>query len=262
PWLSSLQHFLAGIVYAHFPIYGHSNPLNPVTWSLETEAQFYITLPLLLALVFKFKHKILQGVAFAILLIGMLWFKDLIFTHTWYALSNSIFYYFTFFAIGTVYAAAQLSNPTFFFNGKKTIVFDWIGVASILMLFQFYKPQHHLSNTLMFNVGVFGLFLSVFRGKSFNWFFTRPLIYLIGGMCYTIYLWHYALFAFIVRYTSQWSLHKGYWMDLLLQGIIVFPLALGICGVLYLLIEKPCMNKDWPLQLMVYLGLRRKTNSH
>lgn len=260
--LNSLQHFLAGIVYAHYPIYGQSSPINPVTWSLETEAQFYITLPILLALIFKFKHKIQQGIAFVVLLVGMLWAKDLIYENQWHSVLNSIFYYFTFFAIGTVYAAAHLSNPTFFSSGKKSIGFDVIGILSIFMLFFFYKPQHLLSNTILFNVGVFGLFLSVFRGKAFNWFFTRPLVYLIGGMCYTIYLWHYALFTFIVRYTSQWSLHQGYWMDLLVQGIIVFPIVLGICGALYLLIEKPCMNKDWPQQLMVFLGLRRKTTSH
>lgn len=256
--LSSLQHFLAGIVYAHVPIYGASNPINPVTWSLETEAQFYITLPLLLALVFKFKTKWQQGLAFLVLLSGMLWFKHQIYIHQWHAVLNSIFYYFTFFAVGTLYAAAHLSNPEFYFNGKKTSLFDLIGLLSIFFLFYFYKPQQHLSNTLLFNVGVFGLFLSVFRGKLFNWFFTRPLIYLIGGMCYTIYLWHYALFSFIVKYTSMWSLHKGYWMDLLFQGIIVFPIVLGISGALFLLIEKPCMNKDWPKQLMNKLGIRKE----
>ena len=260
--IDTLNHFLAGIIYAHFPIYGKPNPINPVTWSLETEAQFYITLPILLAGLFIFKKKIHQLVAFLIMLIAFLWFKHLIYIHHYTHILNSIFYYFTFFAIGTLYAAAHLARPDIFFNGSKKIIFDALGILSIFFLFYFYKPQQHLSNTLLFNVGVFGLFLSAFRGKIFNWFFTRPLIYLIGGMCYSIYLLHYALFSFIMPHTVHWSLKMGYWPDLLLQSIIVFPITLVISGLFFLWVEKPCMNKDWPQQLLTKLGFRRNKDSH
>lgn len=257
-----VKHFVAGIFYAHYPIYGSSSPINPVTWSLETEAQFYISLPLLLALVFLFKKPLQQIGAFVVLLLVFLWFKQQIYVYHVTQLLNSIFYYFTFFAVGTIYAAAHLARPTIFFNGNKKIMFDALGIASILCLFYFYKPQQYLLNTLFFNVGVFGLFLSAFRGKLFNWFFTRPIIYLIGGMCYSIYLLHYALFSMLMPFTIKLSIHHGYWADLLVQACIVFPIALIICGIFYLLIEKPCMNKDWPSQLMHYLGLRRNKMSH
>jgi peptidoglycan/LPS O-acetylase OafA/YrhL len=257
-----VKHFVAGIFYAHYPIYGSSSPINPVTWSLETEAQFYISLPILLALVFLFKKRLQQIGAFVVLLLVFLWFKHQIYVYHVTQLLNSIFYYFTFFAVGTIYAAAHLARPTIFFNGNKKIMFDALGIASILCLFYFYKPQQYLLNTLFFNVGVFGLFLSAFRGKLFNWFFTRPIIYLIGGMCYSIYLLHYALFSMLMPLTIKLSIHHGYWADLLVQACIVFPIALIICGIFYLLIEKPCMNKDWPSQLMHYLGLRRNKMSH
>jgi peptidoglycan/LPS O-acetylase OafA/YrhL len=257
-----VKHFVAGIFYAHYPIYGSSSPINPVTWSLETEAQFYISLPILLALVFLFKKRLQQIGAFVVLLLVFLWFKHQIYVYHVTQLLNSIFYYFTFFAVGTIYAAAHLARPTIFFNGNKKIMFDALGIASILCLFYFYKPQQYLLNTLFFNVGVFGLFLSAFRGKLFNWFFTRPIIYLIGGMCYSIYLLHYALFSMLMPFTIKLSIHHGYWADLLVQACIVFPIALIICGIFYLLIEKPCMNKDWPSQLMHYLGLRRNKMSH
>jgi peptidoglycan/LPS O-acetylase OafA/YrhL len=257
-----VKHFAAGIFYAHYPIYGSSSPINPVTWSLETEAQFYISLPILLALIFLFKKHIHQILAFVVLLIVFLWFKQQIYVHHITPLLNSIFYYFTFFAVGIIYAAAHLARPAIFFNGNKKSIFDGLGIVSIFFLFYFYKPQQYLINTLLFNVGVFGLFLSAFRGKIFNWFFTRPIIYLIGGMCYSIYLLHYALFLILTPITTKLSIHCGYWADLLVQICIVFPIALFICGIFYLLIEKPCMNKDWPSQLMQYLGLRKNKMLH
>lgn len=261
-FVDTLKHFFVGIFYAHYPVYGKANPINPVTWSLETEAQFYIALPLLLAGIFLFKKRIHQLIAFFILLAAFLWFKHLIYIHHISYIANSIFYYFTFFAIGTIYAAAHLARPDIFFNGAKKVSFDILGLISIFCLFYFYKPQQLLSNTLLFNVAVFGLFLSAFRGKLFNWFFTRPIIYLIGGMCYSIYLIHYALFTFIMPHSVHWSLHMGYWPDLLLQIIIVFPITLLVCGLFFLWIEKPCMNKDWPQQLMSKLGLRKEIKSH
>lgn len=259
--LETIQHFIAGIFYAHYPIYGQANPINPVTWSLETEAQFYITLPLLLAVLFLFKKRSQQLVVFVIMLSAFLWFKHLIYIHQIKHIANSIFYYFPFFAVGTIYAAAHLARPDVFFSGTKKISYDALGLISVFCLFYFYKPQQVVSNTILFNLAVFGLFLSTFRGKLFNWFFTRPIIYLIGGMCYSIYLLHYALFSFIIPHTIQWTPHMGYWPDLLLQILIVFPITLALCGLFFILVEKPCMNKDWPQQLMAKLGLRKKTIS-
>jgi peptidoglycan/LPS O-acetylase OafA/YrhL len=44
--------FFAGLFYLHGLIFGEPNPINPVTWSLEVEAQFYMLVPLLFWITF------------------------------------------------------------------------------------------------------------------------------------------------------------------------------------------------------------------
>lgn len=41
------SHYLAGLAYVHQLVFGESNRLNSVAWSLEIEVQFYCLLPLL-----------------------------------------------------------------------------------------------------------------------------------------------------------------------------------------------------------------------
>jgi peptidoglycan/LPS O-acetylase OafA/YrhL len=124
-----------------------------------------------------------------------------------------------------------------------------IGFASVFLIFYFYKPQHIWYNNVIFNLAVFAMMVATFKGKLFNYFYTRPWVYVIGGMCYSIYLLHYALFHFVVPYTSNIQLGMGYKMDYLVQIIIALPIMLLVTTVFYLLVERPCMDMDWPKKL-------------
>lgn len=243
-----LPNFFTGLVYAHVFVFGVPNPINPVTWSLETEAQFYIVLPLIFYILSLISRKRLIFIFFLLLTVGSAYFRgytlDFGLTH----LSSSIFAYFINFAVGIGFAYLYLAKPSFFAKSKK-MQFDLLGIGGIIGIFVFYKPQALLSNNLLFNAAVFLFFIATFRGQIFNWIFTRPLVYLIGGMCYSLYLVHYAFFYFIVRFTSSLHLGEGYWVDYALQVVLAFPLAIGFASVFFLLIEKPCMDKNWPANL-------------
>lgn len=47
PLSELLPHYAATCVYLHSAVFGIWSPINPVTWSLEVEAQFYVVMPLL-----------------------------------------------------------------------------------------------------------------------------------------------------------------------------------------------------------------------
>ena len=64
-------------------------------------------------------------------------------------------------------------------------------------------------------------------------------------MCYSIYLLHYAILFIFVKYTSTISLGLGYWVDLGIQFLILFPIIMFLSAIFYLIIEKPCMDKNW-----------------
>jgi peptidoglycan/LPS O-acetylase OafA/YrhL len=90
----------------------------------------------------------------------------------------------------------------------------------------------------------------------FNAFFTWQPVYTIGGMCYSIYLLHYAFFYAVVPITSKWTKALPYQEGLWLQALILVPVLLVFTSVFYLLVEKPCMDKHWPTKALTWLRSR------
>lgn len=251
-WQEMLPHFLSGLLYLHVFSYGYPNPINPVTWSLETEAQFYLALPLLVLLIFRLKSRIWRVLLFMALMAVSIFFRGYTLSAGLSHIGSSILVYFVNFGTGIIFAWVYM-NFRDFFTEHRYLMYDVLTVLAILGIFWFYKPQAYWLNNLIFNLSVLVLFVGVFKGKVSNWLFTRPIIYLIGGMCYTIYLLHYALFHVLVKFSVGISSGMGYWPDFGLQFLFLFPLMLLLSSVFYLLIEKPCMDKSWPSKLYGFL---------
>jgi peptidoglycan/LPS O-acetylase OafA/YrhL len=251
-----VPHFFAGLFYLHNLLFGTPNLINPVTWSLETEAQFYLLVPAFFMLFARSLNIWYRISIVSILFIGSLLFKKITYTNDIKWVQASIFYYLTNFMTGVMFAWLFISRQEFF--KKKNISWDVVGILSIFMLFYFYKPQFKIHTNTIFNIATFGLMVGVFKGRLLNWFFTRPFIYILGGMCYSIYLLHYAFLHLLTKYTNTITTGKGYLSDLFLQFLIGLPLVLLISSVFYLLIEKPCMDKHWPQKLSLWISGRWK----
>jgi peptidoglycan/LPS O-acetylase OafA/YrhL len=93
------------------------------------------------------------------------------------------------------------------------------------------------------------LYLAAFRGRILAAVFGHPLITNIGGMCYSIYLFHFVLIYGVKHVTA--SLHVGgnFWVYYVLQAFLILPVVMLFCGAFFLLIERPCMDRDWPKKL-------------
>lgn len=242
-------HFLAGLVYLHGFIFGEPNPINPVTWSLEVEAQFYILVPILFWLVFRFKNQLSMIFVILILISISVFAKNYVFQIGSERMTASILSYFANFGVGILFAYFFVLDCKGWLK-IKSYLFDILGILCVLGVFYFYKPQHQILNNVLFNVSVFGIMLTAFKGKLWNYFYTRSWVYIIGGMCYSIYLLHYAFFHLLVPYTSKLSLNMGYKMDYGIQILVAVPIVLFVSTVFYILIERPCMDKDWPKKLV------------
>lgn len=252
PWQEMLPHFGAGLVYGHAFIYGYPSPINPVTWSLETEAQFYILVPLFFALLFyRKKHLGYQVLVLTAAFAGSIVLRHYFTEHSVGHLRTSILAFFSNFLVGIVFAILYLSRKAFF--ERRAWFWDLFGVIALFVQFYFYKPQHDYLNNFIFNLSIFGLMTAVFKGRFWNWFFTRPLVYIIGGMCYSIYLLHYAFFHLLVKYTALLQSGLGYQIDLLIQMTVAIPVMLSITSIFYLIIEKPCMDKNWPFKFRSFI---------
>jgi len=248
-------HLLAGLIYAHVFIYGVPNPINPVSWSLETEAQFYAIAPMFFALLFSNRKSGYFLLIVILSFITSIYLRNYFIQNNISHLSTSIFAYFSNFLTGILFAWWYISNEYYF--KRKHFIWDLVGLICIFGQFYFYKPQYLWSNNLLFNIFVLGFMISAFKGKVFNRIFTQPIIYIIGGMCYSIYLLHYAFFHLIVKFTPRLDSNWSYVSELTLQIFTCIPIILIISSGFYLLIEKPCMNKYWPKRFVKWIKFRR-----
>ena len=249
-----LSHLTAGLFYLHQIIFGTTNPINPVTWSLETEAQFYLIIPVFFAFFSRWSNTFIRVLFIVLLIAGSLFYKNYAYAAEIKWTHATVLYYLTNFLTGIFFAWLYLSFQSFF--KQANYKWDFIGILSIFCLFYFYKPQYQIFNNIAFNVATIGLMTGVFKGNILNWIFTRPIVYVIGGMCYSIYLLHYAFLHLFTQLTVGISLGQGYLLDLTIQLLIALPVVLIISSIFYLLIEKPCMDKHWPGKLMSWLRNR------
>ena len=248
PGSISIGHLLSTIFYSHCLIYNDWSTINPVTWSLETEVQFYILAPFLCKWLFSSGKKaipITVTMMSIVLLLSNIFHIEIDSAHLGY----SIVHFLPYFMVGFLVAYIYLNRKNFL--DKKSILFDFVGLVSIFMLFYF--AFGYFWPDLGFVVFLFLLFISVFKGKYLNQFFTSKLIYVIGGMCYTIYLLHYPFFYFICKFTAPLAQFDSHALNYLIQLVVVIPILLVVCSIFYLLIEKPCMDKTWPQKLWAFI---------
>ncbi len=248
-----LQHLGAGLIYGHVFIYGTGNSINPVTWSLETEAQFYLIIPLIMCIVFRGRNSMMSILVLLGLIVGSIIFRnEFAFSPYW---GRSIGAYFINFAMGLVVCWLYLKFP-FWIKGRSWL-YDVLGVLATFGLFYFYKPQHEISNQIFFNISITLIMITAFKGKFFNWFYTLPLIYIIGGMCYSIYLIHYAFLHLSVRFTKYLMVDSwSYSQNLVIQVIVNVALVIMVSAVFFTLIEKPTMDKNWPTRLLTRFKIK------
>ena len=85
-------------------------------------------------------------------------------------------------------------------------------------------------------------YIGVFRGRMWRAMLGNGWIYTIGGMCYTIYLYHGFFKASIGHFTIGWQLGDQFWVNFLVQMAILVPGILAGSAVLFVLTEKPFMQ--------------------
>jgi peptidoglycan/LPS O-acetylase OafA/YrhL len=232
--------FLAGLFYSNNLIYGDFSPINGVIWTLEVEIHFYLIAPAV-ATIFAVRRSATRRAALLALVVLFGLFAQLVVWPTRdFALRHSILNYFQYFLAGYLLADLFLERgdvaPTSLRNDSLTLVagaailaipWDYRGAAFLLPLFAMQLCWGVLTGTVS---------RAVMRWTP---------VYLVGGMCYTIYLYHAHLIQIfapaIYRLSSP---ERPFKLDFLLCAGLMAALILGACTLLFVVAERPFM-RNW-----------------
>jgi peptidoglycan/LPS O-acetylase OafA/YrhL len=228
------------MTYSHNLIYRDVSTINFVTWSLEIEAQFYLTAPFLVALLSAPKRGLRVGLTIFVMAV---WAAG-----SWYAIERvpliglTLAGHLHYFLCGFLLAAVHLKNRG---NAGHSYAWDAIALVAWCLLVRLLFSYTVWSAAAKPFV-VLIAYIAMFRGRVASAIITFPVLAVIGGMCYTIYLYHSFMIATLGRFTFRMVVTRSYELNVLIQAVV---LGAGVAlwgGVLFLLFEKPFMYRDWP----------------
>jgi peptidoglycan/LPS O-acetylase OafA/YrhL len=238
-----IKSYLASITYSHNLFFPGVNPrLNAVAWSLEVEVQFYILAPIM-ACVFLIKSSSVRRV--------VLWCATLLFI----IINNLYFYdlhvltlinFFQYFLIGFILSDLYVSNSRLLPETKADYL---IGLFFFMVIWlfdatDFQSDIQKIGWEIVQLSGIFFLYYYILFHKIFR-FLSLRVITNIGGMCYSIYLLHYPIISMFGNSLLARKFSAYSFVNVSIYSCIIISLVLFVSAVFFLLIERPCMDKNW-----------------
>jgi peptidoglycan/LPS O-acetylase OafA/YrhL len=233
------RHAAVTAVYLHSLVYDAMTPINPVSWSLEVEVQFYILAPLVM-LLYRIRQKMVRRAVMAALIVAI--------SLAQYPLvdspraSLSILFYAQFFLMGLLMADLYIVDGDAI---RPSLLWDAAGVLGLAVSFG--APRTFVITHIAMPWAMAFIFLAALRGVVLRRFFANSWVATIGGMCYSIYLIHFQMIAVLFKFTRHFIVVR---FDLLanyaIQIVVTAVPVLLVSSVFFLLIERPCMDPNWP----------------
>lgn len=237
----AVKSYLASIFYIHNFTYPDTLPkLNTPAWSLEIEVQFYILAPLL-ANLFSIKSTRKRRTILILIALFSLGINNYL-NFQFLSIINFIH----FFIVGFILSDLYVTNTVFL----PKINFDYIIVITLFVVaWMFDKNDFNTSFKAflweLFQLLVFFIFYYYVLIHDFFRFLSFKIVTNIGGMCYSIYLLHYPIISLVGNKLLKHSFSENLTINNLVLISILLLVILVISSIFFLLVERPCMDKEW-----------------
>jgi peptidoglycan/LPS O-acetylase OafA/YrhL len=235
-WRAFFPHLWASMLYLHGTIYGGSSWVSGVAWSLEVEVQFYLLVPLL-AKLFALRPIWLRRIALFALTLGWAYAaQNLTMFRQTPALSVSIARQLQFFLAGFLLADLYSHHRIVRSLGGDLLAFA--SAAAIYWILTQNFRLYYLTPIL-----IAAMYVGICGGQICYRIVTQRWIVTIGGMCYSIYLYHYLIINLLTPLSAR-LINPAHpiGLDLLLQAVVLIPPILILSAGFYVGVEKPCMQ--------------------
>lgn len=238
-----VPHLVASLCYLHNAVFRRPSVVNPVAWSLEVEVQFYLLMPMVANLIYRLQNWKVRGAILcaAVIIAGVV--NDRLARDSWihnYTIVGFAGYFLMGVLLSEMYTCGLQSDV-----GR--IIWDALGgfclivfiISRVFVAFEWHYP---ICLGLISWAGL--------RGRLLSRMLKAPPIWLVGGMCYSIYLYHYWILSILARvgtavYVKSWPVYLNLLIVLIPFGAIV----LAVAGSMFVYVERPCMERQWPKRL-------------
>jgi peptidoglycan/LPS O-acetylase OafA/YrhL len=239
-----MPHLLASLFYIHNIVCKYASAVNPVAWSLEIEIQFYILAPLL-ALIYTIQSRMTRRLLLVV--IASIFAYRSVLNPTY---PISIVDFLQYFLVGFLLSDVYVVD----WQEKRANSHIWDVVASLAWLILGLMLVKKMFAPMLAILCIFLAYAGAFRGRFWNKLFRLPWIVVIGGMCYTIYLYHPILMVMGMGITQDHFLNPVYAMYVSAQIVCLLPYIIAVSIVLFMLAERPFMDRDWPSKFLRWLS--------
>jgi peptidoglycan/LPS O-acetylase OafA/YrhL len=215
--------------------------LNLVTWSLEVEIQFYLLVPVL-GYLYAVSSPILRRGIMVSLIVASAVFQH----HTHGVVSWSLPGQLQYFLVGFLLADLRATRT-------ESQIHRWWDLVSLIVWVTIFAIPDEMTYLLL-PLLILIAYLATFNGPVTRQIFRTNWIALTGGMCYSFYLMHMLVISIAFKLTRRFIIPSNLLLSYLIQVVLLGACITVFCTAYFVLIERPCMDPNWPHKLRARLS--------